>query len=98
MAGERAKMFRFVSGLPEDGVEVRQHVRRIPLLEADEFAGDFAVAVDDVSFRVHRGAVRCRDGRMIVFGGWIAISRERYPLVAQKFFIFSGIFISSDAK
>src|SRR6266478_7703021 len=85
------KMFNFVSGLSEDGIEVRQHVRRVPLLEADEFAGDLAVTVDDVRFWVHRGAVRFRYRGMIVFGGRIAISRERYTLIAQKFFIFSGI-------
>jgi len=40
-------------GLPEKGIEVRQHVRRVPLLESDELAGYFAVAIDDVSLGVH---------------------------------------------
>src|SRR5438445_266038 len=97
-ADETFPAFALASALTQDGVEVRQHVRRVPLLEADEFAGDFAVAIDDVGFRVHRCAIRFRDGRMIVFGGGITIGDERYALIAQKFFILGGIFISSNSK
>src|SRR4029077_13323281 len=86
------------SGLSEDRVEIRKHVRGVPLLEADEFAGDFAVAVDHVSFRVHGSAVLQRDRRMILFGRGVAVRWKDYRLVAEKFFISRGVLVGGDPE
>src|SRR5947207_14198488 len=65
------------------------------MLEADEFAGDFAVAVNDVRLRGHGGAVPLRDRRMIVPGGRIEVGWARNALVAEEFVVGWGIFMSS---
>src|SRR5271155_5121679 len=41
----------------DDGFEVGHHIGAGPILGADDFAVDAAVAIDDVGFRVHGGAV-----------------------------------------
>src|SRR5713226_1340674 len=86
------------SSLSEKCVEVRKHVGGVPLLEADEFAGDLAVAINYVGFRVHRSAVGLGDRRVVVFGGGIAVGREDYALVAEEFFVSGGVLVSSDAE
>src|SRR5713226_3966386 len=96
-SAQDCQMYR-CSTLPKNGVEVGEHIRRVPLLEADEFAGDLAMAVDDVRLRIHRGAVLLSDSRVILFGGGIAISQEDHALVAQEFFVCSGVFVGGDAE
>src|SRR5882762_763854 len=96
--GGKTQMFRFVSGLSEDGIEIRQHVRRIPLLEADEFTRDLPVTVNNVSLRIHRGAVLLGNWRMIVLRGRIAVRRKDDTLLAEKFFIGRGILVGGNAE
>src|SRR6267154_4921238 len=86
------------SGLPQEGIKIRQHIRRVPLLESDEFASNLAVAVDHVSFRIHRSAVGLGDGRMIVSSEGIAIGREDYALFAEKFFISRRILVGGNSQ
>src|SRR5712691_6641854 len=84
--------------LPENCVEVREHFRRVPLLKADEFARDLAVAIDDVGFRIHRGAVGLGDRRMIISSSWITVGGKYHPLVAQKSLVSSGVLVGSNAQ
>src|SRR5260370_32900957 len=86
------------SGLPQDGVEIRQHLRRIPLLEPNEFASDLAVAVDHISFRIHRSAIGLGDGRMIVSSERITIGLEDYALFAEEFFISRRILVGGNPQ
>src|SRR5258708_18999563 len=86
------------SSLPENRIEIRQHVRRIPLLEANKFAGNLAVSVDHVGFRIHRGAIGLSDRRVIVFGERITIGWEDYTLFAEKFFISRRILIGGNSQ
>src|SRR5258708_34056557 len=76
---------RSSSVLGEEGVEVRAHIGRVPFLAADDFAGDLAVAVDDVGFRDHGGAVGKGDGGGMFLGSGIAIGGEGNALVDQEF-------------
>src|SRR5216684_1032816 len=85
-------------GLPENCVEVREHFRRIPLLKADEFARDLAVAIDDVQSEEHRGAVGLSDRRMIVLGSRVAVGRKDHALILQKSLISSGVLVGSNAQ
>ena len=79
-------------------VEVGEHFRRIPLLVADDFAGDFAVAVDDVSgFGDHHGTVGFGNGGSIFFCGGIAIGGVVDRVIKQKFFVGGVVFVSGDA-
>jgi hypothetical protein len=68
------------------------------LLEADEFAGDFAVAIDDVGFRDHGGAVGHGNGGAIILGGGVAVGREGDPLVAEEFLEGRRICVSGNTK
>ena len=79
--------------MTEDCVEVRQHFGRVPLLEADQLAGNLSVTIDDVGFRVHRSAVGLRDWRVLVFGARIAISGENDRLILQEFVVGGLILI-----
>jgi hypothetical protein len=84
--------------LGEKGVEVGAHVGGVPLLEADDFAGDFAVAVDYVGFGEKRGAVGEGDGGGPFLGGRVTIGGEGYALVNEEFGEGEGVFVSGDAE
>src|SRR5580693_10729525 len=86
------------SALAQDGIEVRQHFRRIPFLETDDLAGNFSLAIDDVRLRVHQGAVSSGDGRMVVFCCGVAVSGENYAVIAEKLFVKRRILIRRDAE
>ena len=80
-------------GLAEDGVEVGGHFGRVPILGADDFAGDLAVAIDDVGFRVHHGAVI--ESRFLgrVAGGWVVNA-----VILEEFAVGGLVFIDADAE
>src|SRR5258708_936293 len=70
--------------LGEEGVEVGAHIGGVPFLGADDFAGDLAVAVDDICFRDHGRSVGESDGGAAVFGAGIAVIGERDGLVDDE--------------
>src|ERR1700722_1131196 len=74
-------------------VEVGEHFGGIPLLVADDFAGDFAVAVDDVGLGNHRGAVGFGDAGAVFFRGGIAIGGVVDSVFEQEFFVGGVIFV-----
>jgi len=84
--------------LGEKGVEVGAHFGGVPLLEADDFAGDFAVAVDYVGFGEKRGAVGEGDGGDAFLGGGVTIGGKGYALVDEEFGEGEGVFVSGDAE
>jgi hypothetical protein len=86
------------SGLAEEGVEVGEHGGGVPLLEADELAGDFSATVDDVGFGDYRGAVGEGDGGAVVLGGGVAIGGKNHVFIAQKFLVNVGVLVGGDAK
>jgi hypothetical protein len=86
------------SAFTQDGIKVRQHFRRVPFLHSDDLPRNLPLTVDDVGFRDHDRAIRLSDGRMIVFGGWIAVRRKDYPVFAQKVFVNIRVLICSDAQ
>jgi hypothetical protein len=67
------------------------------LLEAYDFAGDFAVAVDDVGFWDHGGAVGLGDGGDIVFGGWVAVGEVGDRLGVEELFEWGVRFVGGYA-
>jgi hypothetical protein len=87
-----------VLGLAEEGVEVGEHGGGVPLLEADEFAGDFAVAIDDVGFRDHGRAVGHGDRGAIILGSGVAVGRESDSLVVEEFLEGRRICICGNTK
>jgi hypothetical protein len=80
-------------GLAQEGVEICEHLGGVPLLEADEFAGDLAVTVDNVGFRDHGGAVGNGDWGFLVSGGGIAIGGERDALVEKELLVGCVVFV-----
>ena len=68
------------------------------MLEADDFAGDFAMAVDDVRFGDHGGAVGLGDGGAVFFGGGIAIGGEADVLVLEEFSVGGVVFVGRNAQ
>ena len=82
----------------EEGVEIGEHVGGVPLLGADDFAGDAAVAVDDVGFGDHDRAVGYGDGRAIVLSGGIAVGGEDDGLIGEELLIRRGVLVRSDAQ
>src|SRR5258708_36856631 len=95
MAGGGCKLL--TSGLAEEGVEVRQHFGGVPLLVADDFAGDFAVPVDDVGFGDHGGPVGLGDGGAVVFGGGGAGGGGAGGLGLEEFSVGGGGFGGGNA-
>jgi hypothetical protein len=79
--------------LSEEGVEVGAHIGGVPLLGADDFAGDFAVAVDDVGFGDHGSAVGEGDGGATVLSAGIAVVGERYALVDDELGEGEGVLV-----
>src|SRR6266436_4584470 len=94
----KTQMFKIVSDLSEDGIEIRQHVRRVPRLEADELARDLPVTVNHVCLRIHRRAVLPSNRRVIVLRRRIAVGLEDYPLLVEKFFIGRGVLVGGNAE
>src|SRR5579863_1127552 len=86
------------SGTSKQRVEVREHFGGVPLLVADDFAGDFAVAIDDVSLGDHDGAVGFADGRAIFLCGGIAVGGVVDRVVEKESFVGSVVFVSGNAK
>src|ERR1700676_320094 len=78
--------------LAQYSVEVLQHFRAVPLLLADEFARDFAVAINDVRFWINRGTVI---GRGFLCG--VSIGRKNHGLILQEFLIRGAIFVHAYA-
>src|SRR5882757_3311838 len=91
-------MSAFLLRAGDQRVEVGEHFGRIPLLVADDFAGDFAVAVDDVGFGDHYGAVGLGDRGAIFFCGGIAERRVADGVIEQEFFVGGVVFVGGDTK
>jgi len=77
----------------DDGVEVGEHVGAGPVLGTDDFAVDAAVAVDDVGFGVHGGAVVERD----LLGG-VAVGGEADLVSAEKIVVGGLVVVNADAE
>src|SRR3989475_13212062 len=75
------------------GLEVGEEFGTVPVLRANDFAGDTAIATDDVGFRVHRGAVLQGD----LFRG-IAVGREVDPLRPEESVVGGGVIVHADAQ
>src|SRR5258705_10057662 len=84
--------------LSEEGVEVGAHFGGVPFLGADDFAGDFAVAVHDVGFGDHGGAIGKSDRGATVFGAGITVIGEGYALVDDELGEGVGVFVGSYAE
>src|SRR6266404_749582 len=84
--------------LSEEGVEVGAHIGGIPFLRADDFAGDFAVAVHDVGFGDHGGAIGKSDRGATVFRAGITIIGEGYALVDNELGEGVRVFVGSYAE
>src|SRR5882757_3306827 len=84
--------------LGEEGVEVGAHIGGVPFLGADDFAGDLAVAVDDICFRNHGRPVGESDRGATVFGAGITVIGEGYGLVDDELGEGVGIFVGSYAE
>src|ERR1700742_703040 len=79
-------------------VKVGEHFGRVPILVADDFAGDFAVTVDDVGLGDHHGAVGFGDAGAVFFCGGIAICRIADGVFEQEFFVGGVVFIGGDTE
>jgi hypothetical protein len=78
--------------LGEEGIEVGQHFGASPVLGADDFAFEKALAIDDVALRVHGGAVGTGDSVVgIEVGRKIDIVRLQEILIGGLVFAFAGI-------
>ncbi len=84
--------------LSEERVEIGAHIGGVPFLGADDFAGDFAVAVHDVCFRDHGCAIGESDGGATVFGAGITVIGEGYGLVDDELGEGVGVFVGSYAE
>jgi hypothetical protein len=79
-------------------IEVGEHFGGVPLLVADDFAGDLAVAVDDVGFRDHYGAVGFGDGASIFFCRGIPIGGIADRVIQQEFLVGGFVFVGGDTE
>src|SRR5712692_5955346 len=77
----------------QQGLQVGNQLGAVPVLRPDDFPCDPPVAVDDVGFRVHEGAVM----RGNLLRG-IAVGGEADLVFPQKVFIRGGVFIHADPQ
>src|SRR5208282_3937292 len=75
-----------------DGIEVGRHFRAGPILGADDFAVDAALAVDHVGFWVHGGAVV--DGDLL---GGVAESGKGEGVGFEEGIVGGGVVVHADA-
>lgn len=85
-------------GFGEEGIEIGEHLRRIPLLEADELASNFAVAINDKGFGIRGRAIVERNGRNGAVSGGIAVGGINHVFGAQEAFIGGSVLIGADAE
>src|SRR5258708_39932864 len=84
--------------LGQEGVEVGADMGGVPFLGADDFAGDFAVAVHDVGLGNHGGTIREGDWRAAILSAGITVIGEGYGLVDGELGEGVGIFGGSYAE
>src|SRR6267142_320071 len=84
--------------LGEEGVEVGAHIGGVPLLRADDFAGDLAMAVHDVGFGNHGGTIGEGDRGAAILSAGITVIGEGYGLVDDELGEGVGVFIGSYAE
>src|SRR5215472_8803439 len=77
----------------KNGIEIGKHSRRRPVLWADDFAVDTAVAIDHIRLGNHHSAVAQGD-----MTRGIAKGREVHVVRSQEIFVSALIFVDADAK
>src|SRR5690242_18851572 len=77
----------------EEGVEGGGEFGAGPILLADDFAGDAAVAADEIGFGNHHGAVIGADFPVVV-----AVGGEIDLMFGQEFLIRGGVVVPTDAN
>src|SRR5258708_6233152 len=62
--------------LLQNRVEISQHLRRVPLLSADQLPRNLSVPVDHISFGYQRSPVTQRNFGLVVLRLWVSPGRK----------------------
>src|SRR5215468_9792579 len=79
--------------LRQEGIEIRNHLWRVPPLLANNFPSNFPASVDDIGFRIDRSAIIQRNLRRSSLYGRISPGRKRDSVLDQEFLVRIGVLV-----